>query len=313
MGNGTFQQSVQRQPAPAEAGDFAGSNIRASFLAGPGELVAGPSGSRVGVFNFVNNGELPGAREANPYFTEGSSVGFCHREQQALLTDFLQGSGRTVPHGYEVSLMNQGEFWALFASGGAIGATVYALAASGEAVAGAPTITRTVAATATFNATTLMNVTADGTPTAQFGVGSVITGPGVPAGTFIASLGSGTGGTGTYNLNQAVPAAAGVTINATYAVATNFTLAGTVAANATATGVIDNTGLLTVSGGVTGPALAAGQYLTGVGVPPGTYITAAVSGTGGNGTYQTNTLIPVTSTTLTFGGGQVGKISTWQA
>lgn len=311
--NGTFQTNVQTQPAPAEAGDFAGSNIRASFLAGPGELVAGPLGAKVGVFNFVNNSELPGAREANPYFTEGASVGFCHREQQALLTAFLEGAGRTVPHGYEVSLMNQGEYWALFAAGGATGAAVYALAASGEAIAGVPATLRTVGATATFNNTTLMNVTADGTPTGQFAVGSVITGPGVPAGTTIVSLGSGTGGTGTYNLNQAVNLGAGITINATYAVATNFTLASKVLANGVATGVIDATGLLTVSGGVTGTALAAGQYITGTGVPPGTYITAPVGGSGGNGTYQTNTLIPVTSTTMTFGGGLVGKISTWQA
>lgn len=313
MNSGTFQQSVQRQPAPAVAGDWAGTNIRTSVAAGPGELVAGALGAHVGVFEFIDNAALPAPRDVNFFFKEGSSVAFCHREQQALLTDFLSGSGVSVPAGYEVTLTNQGELWALFAAGGAIGAAVYALAASGQAVAGAPGILRTVGATATFNNTTLMNVTADGSPANQFGVGAVITGPGVPDGTYIVSLGTGTNNTGTYNLNQAVNLGAGITINATYAVATNFTLASTVAANATATGVGDANGVLTVSGGVTGPALAAGQYVTGAGVPPGTYIEAAISGTGGNGTYQLNTLIPITSATLTFGAGQVGKISTWQA
>lgn len=48
-------------------------------------------------------------------------------------------------------------------------------------------------------ATTVLTVT--GTPTTPLGVGSVITGNGALPGTVIESLGTGTGGAGTYNLN----------------------------------------------------------------------------------------------------------------
>jgi hypothetical protein len=41
------------------------------------------------------------------------------------------------------------------------------------------------------------------------------------------------------------------------------------------------------------------MYLTGAGVPPGTYIESLVSGTGGNGTYQTTGTTVVTSRAMT--------------
>lgn len=45
-----FQTKVNRQQAPAIAGDFASANPRASMLATEGTLVAGVSGVTVGVF-----------------------------------------------------------------------------------------------------------------------------------------------------------------------------------------------------------------------------------------------------------------------
>ena len=55
----------------------------------------------------------------------------------------------------------------------------------------------TFSATASF-ATSVMTVT--GTPTSQIVVGDLVVGAGVPANTFVASLGTGVGGAGTYNL-----------------------------------------------------------------------------------------------------------------
>lgn len=64
------------------------------------------------------------------------------------------------------------------------------------------------------------------------------------------------------------------------------------------TSSIDSNGVLTV-GSVTSGAVSVGLYLTGTGVPAGTYITANISGTGAGSTWQTNTTTVVSSTTIT--------------
>ena len=69
---------------------------------------------------------------------------------------------------------------------------------------------------------------------------------------------------------------------------------------ATFTGVIAvTTGVLTVSAIAAGGTIAVGQTLSGTGVPGGTVITGLGSGTGGNGTYNTNIVTAVSSTTMT--------------
>jgi len=70
------------------------------------------------------------------------------------------------------------------------------------------------------------------------------------------------------------------------------------AAAATFTGVIAvTTGVLTVSAASAGASIGPGSKITGTGVPAGTYVTAVLSGTGGNGTYQTNIVTAVSSFT----------------
>lgn len=58
------------------------------------------------------------------------------------------------------------------------------------------------------------------------------------------------------------------------------------------------TGVLTV-GTLSSGTISVGLYLTGTGVPAGTYITANISGTGTGSTWQTNTTTGVASTTIT--------------
>ena len=65
--------------------------------------------------------------------------------------------------------------------------------------------------TATISAS-LMNVSAVASGT--LAVGQFVTGTNVPAGTYIASLGTGSGNTGTYHLNQAATVGSGETMNA---------------------------------------------------------------------------------------------------
>lgn len=67
---------------------------------------------------------------------------------------------------------------------------------------------------------------------------------------------------------------------------------------ATYTGVIAiTTGILTVSAASADANLAVGSPVIGTGVPGGTFITALGTGTGGNGTYQTNIITAVASFT----------------
>lgn len=71
-----------------------------------------------------------------------------------------------------------------------------------------------------------------------------------------------------------------------------------------------NTGVLTVDS-QTGGNFDVGQLLTGTNVPAKTYITALGTGTGGAGTYYTNSLnrAAVAATTITGTGGTLAKIS----
>jgi hypothetical protein len=66
--------------------------------------------------------------------------------------------------------------------------------------------------TATTNSTTTLNIT--GVTTGEIQVGTQVTGTGIPAGSYITALGSGTGNTGTYIMNVAATASAsGVAIS----------------------------------------------------------------------------------------------------
>ena len=72
----------------------------------------------------------------------------------------------------------------------------------------------------------------------------------------------------------------------------------TALAKSTFTGVIAvTTGVLTVSAASAAASIGVGSVITGTGVPAGTYVTARLTGTGGNGTYQTNIITAVASFT----------------
>ena len=74
------------------------------------------------------------------------------------------------------------------------------------------TITAAFVGTATTNSTTTLNITA--VTTGEIQVGTQVTGTGIPAGSYITELGTGTGSTGTYIMNVAATASAsGVAIS----------------------------------------------------------------------------------------------------
>lgn len=266
-----FQKQVNQTPAPAVAGDFASSNPRATVLAGPGGLVAGALGVTVGKFAWVDD---DGVTVQSFGTATKAPNGFVHREQQALIQQYLAESGMNIPVGFPVVLHNEGDFWAKLegANAATIGAAIYAdcsdgsvhavAAPAGATVTAAMGSTNTAALGATFTASadtdaTRLVVTS---VTGKLHVGDEVSGTGITAGTTILSQVSGTaGGAGTYQLSAANTASA----------ATVTAFGATVVVSAT-------TGLISVGETVSG----------GAGFPVGATVVAQVSGTpGGAGTY----------------------------
>lgn len=115
-GMGQFQRQVYYQPAPATEGDFCDHNPRTSVDAGPGGLVAGPTGLMVGRFAWFDPDSPLDPNEAPricvPYSdTDQPVVGFVHRHQQGLITNWLGGAGLWVPSGFPVTLHQTGGFF----------------------------------------------------------------------------------------------------------------------------------------------------------------------------------------------------------
>lgn len=111
-------------------------------------------------------------------------------------------------------------------------------------------------------------------------VGQTISGTGITSNTRISSFISGTGGIGTYTVSISQTAAS-TTITG---VGTTSSVAMTLASTS-----------LSVTAVASG-SLSIGQYLSGTGIPYGTYITAFETGSGSTGTYTINTAIQLVST-----------------
>lgn len=318
-----FQTFVNNQLPPAVAGDFASANPYSSVLAPPGGYVAVSEGVNVGCFAYLD----PATGLASNYAKPNANFGWVSREMQSIITQFLGISSSLILQGDMVTAYNQGDFFALFAAGGAAGQKVYADPLTGVCTAGAAgsgvkgTLTGSIAA----GSPAVLTVSAvTGTPLA---VGQVISGTGIPEGTYIASLGTGSGGTGTYNLANAngtvVPTVSSETMTYWGAQETPFYLQETVAADASFTAALavpvspSVFGVLTVSA-ISSGVLAAGQFLSATGLASSlnVQILEQLTGTAGStGTYLTNYTgsAGAIGSTSSFVGtqGKVGKISSW--
>lgn len=205
-----FQSVVNTFPAYAIEGDFASANPRASLLAGVGALVVGAVPVTIGRFARAKNsdGTVTNADPGAP-----SRIGFVHRDQMSIITPFLGEATMLVPVGLGINLFDAGDFWCRFAGGAVIGQKVYASYADGSATAGAagapPQGAEVTASTANGSPTLTVTAVVSG----ALAVGDVVTGAGIPAGTYIQALGTGTGGVGTYTLSaNATATAAGVDV-----------------------------------------------------------------------------------------------------
>ena len=306
------------------AGDFAGANIRASVNAPPFGFVAPGAGCTVGVFGWGD----PATGLAGNYYKPNSALGFVHRENQALITSFLGISTVLIPAGLRVTLMNQGDYFGIFAAGATVGQKVYADPLTGALTANATGNGVTANSTASSLATTGI-LTVGATLTGTIAVGQVVTGAGIPEGSYVsAQLTGSAGSTGTYQLTNvngtAFPVVTSETVNFQGVIETPFQVASNVKVNAVGTGssiaaaVAPGVGGILTIGTLSSGTFVAGQFLTatgggGLAASANAQILYQLSGTtGGAGTYQTNYGGPaITSTTITGTQGQLGKISSW--
>lgn len=267
----SFQNRVNLQQAPAVAGDFASANPRASVLAGEGSLVAGPGGVTVGRFAWIQDDGKTVSNKANAVRIPD---GFVHREQNALIVNYLAEGSNVIPEGFPVTLISAGDFWAQLKGANAAvrGSALFADYSTGEVAAVAAQTGAVVTAamgstnTAALGGTFTASADTDATQlvvtsvTGLISVGDTVAGTGITAGTKILSQVSGTpGGAGTYKLDK-----------------TNTASAATITAFGPTLHVTVTTGLISVGETVSG----------GAGFPTGATITAQVSGTpGGAGVY----------------------------
>lgn len=197
------------------------------------------------------------------------------------------GASLTLPDYAIGDLLTMGEVFVNLPGPASVGDLVTYDPLTGALNSIAPT-TRFTGSIAAGGASTADVLTVTAMTAGKLSVGDIISGAGIPTGTFIASLGTGLGYTGTYNLS---------TINTLTVSSEAMTAANTPDAAFSVTGSIATT-VLTVSAVGSGQ-LRIGDQVFGTGVAANTVITAFGTGVGGTGTYTVNQSQTVTSTTLT--------------
>ena len=289
-----FPTQVNTQPAIALPGDFASSNPRSSVNAGPGGLVVGAAGLTVGRFAWTD-ALLQNAANMGV----GVPAGLVGRPMgAALITTFLAEGNNVIPPGFPCTLYKKGDFFVKNdgAAAATVGMKAYADNNTGQisfAATGTPPADASVtgyivpnagsASSVAVNsvtgsiAGTVLTVSAVGT--GALCPGMVISGTGIVPNTTIASFGTATGGTGTYNVNVSQTV-----------VSTTITT--------------PNHATLTVGGTVTGN-FAVGQVISGSNVTTGSTIMALISGAGVAGTYGVTSSYTASSTAITATGSML--------
>lgn len=319
-----FQSFVNKELPPGVAGDFAGANIRANIIAGAFGYAASPAGLTVGLGGWAN----PATKVASNYYQPQSFKGFVGRKaNNGIITNFLGVASMLVEGGDMCTLFDQGEFWGLFAAGATVGQKVYFDPVTGALTANATGQGVTASNTgASIMANVLTTTDADATGTVA--VGQVVTGVGVPPGTYIASA-DGTGsGTHLWNLanvdGTAIPNLTSQTMNFQGVIESQYSVASPVTVDADFTAAIaapvlpSNFGIMTVSAVASG-VIVPGQFLSATGLPGSQNVQVLEqltvgSGVGGTGTYLTTySGAAAINSTNSFVGtqGKLGKISSW--
>lgn len=216
-----FQQTVNNQPAPGVEGTRASNNPIATYVAGPGALLAGSLGCIVGRFAWT-----PDEINVNNFGT-GVPGMFIPNEQQGLNLTYLSQGSLSVIAGTEVTGITRGDYWMKFAAGATKGQKVFASMVDGTARTGAAGSTVQGIAITASTATNVLTVTA--------GAGLLpnmsIAGASIPASTYIVAQTSGTtGGAGTYTLSTTPGTVGSEAMTASAYIETLFSALSTAAA-----------------------------------------------------------------------------------
>ncbi len=201
-----FQKTVNTYSSPAVAGQIASGNPTAWYVAGPGALVSGALGLTVAAFAWatpITPGDTPERADSNALLVVSGQAripdGFVVNEQQGNINAVLQESSLTILPWQAVELLARGDVWAKLPAG--IAATrkqkVFANMTDGSIATGVAGATVSGSSVTASFATNVMTVTAG----SGIKLGTAIVGAGVPPNTYVSSFGTGTGGTGTYNLS----------------------------------------------------------------------------------------------------------------
>lgn len=226
-----FQGQVNNQPSPGVEGGRASANPVVTYVTGQNGLVSAPTvGVTIGRFGWA----LPSAADnigniAETVFNTSVAVaaglsrapnGFIANLQQGLNTLYLTESGMTMLPGQNMQLFTRGDFWARNTLAAATKfAKIFANLLTGQITTAATgTTVAPITVTASF-ATNVMTVTATN---GVLAVGQSVVGTGIPANTYIAPGGTGTGGTGTYNLSTTPGTVASETVTASSYIETKF-------------------------------------------------------------------------------------------
>jgi len=312
-----FQTFVNNQLPIGAPGDFASVNPRANPIGGPGQFVAPAEGTVVGVFGWCD----PNTGIGSNYYKPNAFLAFLANVEQALITQFLGIASQQIVEGDIVKGFNQGDFYAIFASGASVGQKVYADPVTGALTAAAAGGSVNGSATLTTVTSSVMTVTtADVTGTGP-AVNQAVTGGTLPEGTYIASS-AGTGsGTTLWNLanvnGSAIPNQTAFTASFIGVQETNFSVASAVDAGFSVSASIapaatGYAGVMTLTGNATG-TIAVGDWVSGTGIPNNVQILALLSGTAGTtgATYAISWPGTVAAETITGVQGQIGVITSW--
>jgi hypothetical protein len=280
-------------------GDFCDHNPRYTYDAGAGGLVAGASGALVGRFCWtVPPPDIDGTNSLVNNFGAGAVAGFLHRNQQGLITVYLQDASLLVPAGFPLALFTGGGFfvknrgtteaiygqkaYANFADGSCSFAAT-ASPSTGASATGSSVAAETSSFTGSISGSQL---TVAGVVTGTVYPGTTLSGTNVATGTVITSQVSGTpGGDGIYEVSIPEQTVASTTISGTY-------------------------GLMTV-GTITAGNFGIGDNISGSSVVAGTTVTQYVTGTGGTGSTMVVSNNTVVSSTTISAAGNVE--TTWYA
>jgi hypothetical protein len=287
-----FQTKVTVQPGIGIEGDFASSNPRFFVLAGAGGLQAGDLGVTVGRFSWLTDERVDdvGAPVVVNNFGSGPVAGLIHREQQGLITQYLQTSSMLVPAGFGVTVMSGGDLVVRNrgANQGLPGMKAYAnfadgtisFAPPGQPAGGGTSTASTIAPGASaftgqiIGNELIVSLVNNGT---LFN-GSLVAGANVPPGCVI--------------VDQLLPLLPGEVLRGVGRYSLNIP-----ELNIPAEAMTGAYGLLTIGGTVAGN-FGVGQPVSGGTTSAGTVITDLGTGTGGAGTYVVNTSQTVTSASL---------------